>query len=60
MFGVVPKLFGTKPIQPMPTTSLTSTLFIIEDGNQLILIDTGMGTNSLKNFMGYSRFGTHR
>jgi hypothetical protein len=21
MFGVVPKLFGTKPIQPMPTTS---------------------------------------
>jgi hypothetical protein len=52
------KLFGTKPIQPMPTTSLTWR-FVVEDGNQLILIDTGMGNKQSEKIYGYySLWGT--
>jgi hypothetical protein len=51
------KLFGTKPIQPMPTTDIAARCLLIEDGNQLILMTPEWETNSLKNFMGTIRFG---
>jgi hypothetical protein len=40
------------------TTSLTlQRCLLIEDGNQLILIDTGMGNKQSEKFMGTIRFG---
>jgi hypothetical protein len=58
MFGVVPKTIWNKtnPADANNLIDIAARCLLIEDGNQLILIDTGMG-NKQKNFMGTIRFG---
>lgn len=55
MFGVVPKSIWhkTNPADPNNMIDLTTRCLLIEDGNRLILIDTGMGTKQSDKFYGY-------
>ena len=60
MFGVVPKLLWekTNPADTKNRIEMCSRSLLIEDGNRLILIDTGMGNKqSEKFFSHYARWG---
>lgn len=62
MFGVVPKTIWNKtnPADNNNLIDLGARLLLIEDGNRLILIDTGMGNKQSDKFFGYySLFGDH-
>lgn len=55
MFGVVPKSFWNK-LNPADENNLCSwkmRCLLVEDGNQLILIDTGMGSKQDAKWQGY-------
>lgn len=55
MFGVVPKVIWNK-LNPSDENNLCTwamRCLLIEDGNQLILIDTGMGNKQSDKFFGY-------
>lgn len=62
MFGVVPKTIWNKT-NPADTNNLidiAARSLLIEDGNRLILIDTGMGNKQSEKFFGYySLWGNH-
>lgn len=62
MFGVVPKTIWNKT-NPADTNNLidiAARSLLIEDGNRLILIDTGMGNKQSEKFFGYySLWGSH-
>lgn len=55
MFGVVPKTIWerTNPADARNLVKVASRSLLIEDGNRLILIDTGMGDKQSKRFFGY-------
>ena len=55
MFGVVPKLLWQKnnPADANNMIDLTTRCLLIEDGNRLILIDSGMGNKQSDKFFGY-------
>ena len=55
MFGVVPKSLWqkTNPSDSNNMIDLGARCLLIEDGNKLILIDTGMGNKQSENFFGY-------
>ena len=55
MFGVVPKSLWQKiiPADSNNTVSLCARCLLIQDGNKLILIDTGMGDKQSEKFFGY-------
>lgn len=55
MFGVVPKSIWTKtnPADENNMIDIAATCLLIEDGNRLILIDTGMGDKQSDKFFGY-------
>ncbi len=55
MFGVVPKVIWqrTNPADEKNLVDLTMRCMLIEDGNQLILIDTGLGNKQSDKFFGY-------
>ncbi len=55
MFGVVPKSLWsrTNPADERNMIDLTARCLLIEDGNRLILIDTGMGNKQSDKFFGY-------
>ncbi|WP_010251144.1 MBL fold metallo-hydrolase [Myroides injenensis] len=55
MFGVVPKVIWNKtnPADSNNLIDLGARLLLIEDGNKLILIDTGMGNKQSEKFFGY-------
>ncbi|MBT4826123.1 MAG: MBL fold metallo-hydrolase [Flavobacteriaceae bacterium] len=60
MFGVVPRLLWekTNPADAKNRIEMCSRSLLIEDGNRLILIDTGMGNKqSEKFFSHYARWG---
>lgn len=60
MFGVVPKSIWsrTNPADNNNLIDLATRCLLIEDGNKLILIDTGMGDKQSEKFFGYySLFG---
>ncbi len=62
MFGVVPKTIWNKtnPADENNLIELAARCLLIEDGNRLILIDTGMGNKQSEKFFGYySLWGTH-
>ncbi|PWA05565.1 MBL fold metallo-hydrolase [Flavobacterium psychrotolerans] len=62
MFGVVPKTIWNKtnPADANNLIDLAARCLLIEDGNRLILIDTGMGNKQSDKFFGYySLWGTH-
>ena len=62
MFGVVPKTIWNKtnPADANNLIDIAARCLLIEDGNQLILIDTGMGNKQSEKFYGYYSFwGTH-
>ncbi|WP_426090635.1 MBL fold metallo-hydrolase [Flavobacterium sp. DSR3-2] len=62
MFGVVPKTIWNKtnPADENNLIDIAARCLLIEDGNQLILIDTGMGNKQSEKFFGYySLWGTH-
>ena len=62
MFGVVPKTIWNKtnPADENNLIELAARCLLIEDGNRLILIDTGMGNKQSDKFFGYySLWGTH-
>ena len=62
MFGVVPKAIWNKtnPADENNMIDIASRCLLIEDGNRLILIDTGMGTKQSDKFFNYYyRWGTH-
>ncbi|AWI25189.1 MBL fold metallo-hydrolase [Flavobacterium pallidum] len=62
MFGVVPKTIWNKtnPADNNNLIDLAARCLLIEDGNRLILIDTGMGDKQSEKFFGYySLWGTH-
>ena len=61
MFGVVPKAIWNKtnPADENNMIDIASRCLLIEDGNRLILIDTGMGTKQSDKFFNYYyRWGT--
>jgi hypothetical protein len=58
MFGVVPKLFGTKRTADNNLIDIARCL-LIEDGNRLILIDTGMGDKQSENSLDITHWGFH-
>jgi glyoxylase-like metal-dependent hydrolase (beta-lactamase superfamily II) len=61
MFGVVPKTIWNKtnPADENNLIELAARCLLIEDGNRLILIDTGMGNKQSDKFFGYySLWGT--
>ena len=61
MFGVVPKSIWNKtnPADKNNMIDIASRCLLIEDGNRLILIDTGMGTKQSDRFFNYYyRWGT--
>jgi len=61
MFGVVPKSIWNKtnPADKNNMIDIASRCLLIEDGNRLILIDTGMGTKQSERFFNYYyRWGT--
>lgn len=55
MFGVVPKSIWnrTNPADANNMIDLATRCLLIEDGNRLILIDTGMGNKQSEKFFGY-------
>lgn len=60
MFGVVPKSLWqkTNPADANNQIDMAARCLLIEDGNRLILIDTGMGNKQTDTFFGhYSRWG---
>ena len=62
MFGVVPKTIWNKtnPADENNLIDLAARCLLIENGNRLILIDTGMGNKQSDKFFGYySLWGTH-
>lgn len=62
MFGVVPKSLWqrTNPTDHNNLIDMAATSLLIEDGNKLILIDTGLGNKqSDKFFSHYHRWGNH-
>ena len=62
MFGVVPKTIWNKtnPADENNLIDIAARCLLIEDGNRLILIDTGMGNKQSEKFFGYySRWGSH-
>jgi len=62
MFGVVPKTIWnrTNPADENNLIDIAARCLLIEEGNRLILIDTGMGNKqSDKFFSYYSLWGTH-
>lgn len=62
MFGVVPKSIWsrTNPADNNNLIDLATRCLLIEDGNRLVLIDTGMGNKQSDKFFGYySLFGDY-
>ena len=62
MFGVVPKTLWqkTNPADENNLIDIAARCLLIEDGNQLILIDTGMGDKQSEKFFSYySLWGNH-
>jgi len=62
MFGVVPKTIWNKtnPADENNLIDIAARCMLIEDGNRLILIDTGMGNKQSEKFFGYySLWGNH-
>lgn len=62
MFGVVPKPMWTKtnPADENNQIDLAARCLLIEEGNRLVLIDTGMGNKQSDKFFGYySLWGDH-
>jgi glyoxylase-like metal-dependent hydrolase (beta-lactamase superfamily II) len=62
MFGVVPKLIwnSTNPADSNNMIDLAARSLLIEDGDRLILIDTGMGNKQSDKFFGYYyQWGDH-
>lgn len=62
MFGVVPKTIWSKtnPADANNLIDLAARCLLIEDGNRLILIDTGMGNKQSEKFFSYySMWGDH-
>ena len=62
MFGVVPKTIWhkTNPADENNLIDIAARCLLIEDGNRLILIDTGMGNKQSEKFFGYySLWGNH-
>ncbi|MCL6460281.1 MAG: MBL fold metallo-hydrolase [Flavobacterium micromati] len=55
MFGVVPKTIWNKtnPADANNLIDIAARCLLIEDGNKLILIDTGMGNKQSEKFFGY-------
>lgn len=55
MFGVVPKVLWqkTNPADAKNLIDLSMRCMLIEDGDRLILIDTGMGNKQSEKFFGY-------
>jgi glyoxylase-like metal-dependent hydrolase (beta-lactamase superfamily II) len=55
MFGVVPKTIWNKtnPADENNLIDIAARCMLIEDGNRLILIDTGMGNKQSEKFFGY-------
>lgn len=55
MFGVVPKALWnrTNPADAQNRIDIAARSLLIEDGNRLILIDTGMGNKQSDKFFGY-------
>ncbi len=55
MFGVVPKSLWTRtnPADANNMIDMAARCLLIEDGNRLILIDTGMGAKQSDKFFGY-------
>ena len=55
MFGVVPKSLWqkTNPSDANNMIDISARSLLIEDGNRLILIDTGMGNKQSDKFFGY-------
>ena len=55
MFGVVPKALWsrTNPADANNMIDIAARCLLIEDGNRLILIDTGMGNKQSDKFFGY-------
>ena len=55
MFGVVPKSLWTRtnPADANNMIDISARCLLIEDGNRLILIDTGMGNKQSDKFFGY-------
>uniref|UniRef100_UPI00404994EE MBL fold metallo-hydrolase n=1 Tax=Flavobacterium sp. TaxID=239 RepID=UPI00404994EE len=62
MFGVVPKTIWqkTNPADSNNLINIAARCLLIEDGNRLILIDTGMGNKQSDKFFGYyNLWGNH-
>ncbi len=62
MFGVVPKTLWnrTNPADENNLIDMATRCLLIEDGDRLILIDTGMGEKQSEKFFGYYyRWGEH-
>ncbi len=62
MFGVVPKSLWTRtnPADANNMINIAARCMLIEDGDRLILIDTGMGTKQSDKFFGYYyQWGDH-
>ena len=62
MFGVVPKTIWNKtnPANENNLIDIAARCLLIEDGNRLTLIDTGMGNKQSEKFFGYySLWGNH-
>lgn len=62
MFGVVPKTIWNKtnPADENNLIDIAARCLLIEEGNRLILIDTGMGNKQSDKFFGYySLWGNH-
>lgn len=62
MFGVVPKSLWsrTNPADANNMIDMAARCLLIEDGNKLILIDTGMGDKQSEKFFGYyDMWGDH-
>lgn len=62
MFGVVPKTLWNKtnPADENNLIDIAARCLLIEDGNRLILIDTGMGNKQSEKFFSYySLWGNH-
>lgn len=62
MFGVVPKVLWhkTNPADNNNQIDLAARCLLIENGNRLILIDTGMGNKQSEKFFGfYNMWGDH-
>ncbi len=55
MFGVVPKVIWqrTNPADNDNLIDMTTRSILIEEGNQLVLVDTGMGNKQSDKFFGY-------